>query len=193
MESGSNRSVLRTKARIRDALIALMRDKPVRRITVSELIEKADVSRSTFYAYYRDVYDLKDSIEDAFLREIRAQYDALAQIPRTEEEHPITTAVFEIFRRYSGQLAVLLGPNGDMEFLEKFRSVARAILDELWRGRYGDQIPDHLRALGTSAIANAGIGMYLYQIHCGMDYPPELTGHILGELSVFMSKTLSQM
>ena len=40
-----------TRRALRDALIELLADKPLARITVRELCERADVNRSTFYAH----------------------------------------------------------------------------------------------------------------------------------------------
>ena len=51
-----------SKRAIRESLLALMRDRPLNKITVREICEKADVNRSTFYAYYEDIYDLHRAI-----------------------------------------------------------------------------------------------------------------------------------
>jgi len=51
-----------SKMVIRDSLFELMQEKPIEKITVKELCEKADVNRSTFYAYYTDIYDLNRKI-----------------------------------------------------------------------------------------------------------------------------------
>ena len=61
-ENPDNRSTLRTKAAIREAFLALAAKKPVDTITVQELIDRANVSRTTFYRYYYDIYDLLDTI-----------------------------------------------------------------------------------------------------------------------------------
>lgn len=39
-----------------------MDEKPMEKITVSEIIERANVGRSTFYSHFEDVYDLYDQI-----------------------------------------------------------------------------------------------------------------------------------
>lgn len=51
-----------SKRVIRESLLALMQDKPLNKITVREICERADVNRSTFYAYYEDIYDLHRAI-----------------------------------------------------------------------------------------------------------------------------------
>jgi AcrR family transcriptional regulator len=53
-----NRQVKRTKSWIFDALMLLMDAKPYNSITVSDITEKAGVSRQTFYYYYKDKTDI---------------------------------------------------------------------------------------------------------------------------------------
>ena len=61
--SEQDRRVRRTRARLEDAMLELLREKDARSITVQELAQRADVNRGTFYAHYRDVYDLLDQME----------------------------------------------------------------------------------------------------------------------------------
>lgn len=57
-----------SKRMIRESLFALMQEKPLNKITVKEICDKADVNRSTFYAYYTDIYDLHTKIIKQFFR-----------------------------------------------------------------------------------------------------------------------------
>ena len=50
--------VLRTHNSLGDALVALMHEKPFDSITVQEVLDRAAVGRSTFYAHFRDKDDL---------------------------------------------------------------------------------------------------------------------------------------
>jgi AcrR family transcriptional regulator len=56
-----------TRKALRDSLVELMKDKPITKITIKELCENADVNRTTFYAHYRDQYDLLQQIEEETL------------------------------------------------------------------------------------------------------------------------------
>ena len=49
--------------RIINAFIEMRAALPLEKITVTELCAKADIHKSTFYAYYRDIYDLSDHLE----------------------------------------------------------------------------------------------------------------------------------
>ncbi len=63
----TDRRVLRTRDTLGDALIELMHEKPFDDITVQEVLDRAGVGRSTFYAHYRDKNDLfLSDVEDFF-------------------------------------------------------------------------------------------------------------------------------
>ena len=50
--------VRRTRDRLGDALVELLAQQPFDDITVQQVLERAGVSRSTFYTHYRDKNDL---------------------------------------------------------------------------------------------------------------------------------------
>ena len=53
-----------TKMVLKKALLELMQHKPVNKITVKEICERAELNRATFYAHYSDCFDLLESIEE---------------------------------------------------------------------------------------------------------------------------------
>lgn len=69
---GTNRSVLRTKALLKQGLSELMLIKPPSKITVSELTAYVNLNRGTFYLHYKDIYDLLDQMEDEYANELLA-------------------------------------------------------------------------------------------------------------------------
>ncbi|MCQ2532249.1 MAG: TetR family transcriptional regulator C-terminal domain-containing protein [Saccharofermentans sp.] len=54
----------RSRKVICDALLLLMRDKPIEEITIRELTDAADVNRKTFYNNYSSIMDVKYELED---------------------------------------------------------------------------------------------------------------------------------
>ena len=58
--------VRRTRDALGDALVALMQEKPFDTITVQDVLDRAHVSRSTFYSHYSDKDDLLMSDADDF-------------------------------------------------------------------------------------------------------------------------------
>jgi AcrR family transcriptional regulator len=62
--------VRRTRDALGDALIALMQEKPFDTITVQDVLDKAHVSRSTFYSHYSDKDDLLMSDAEEFFERL---------------------------------------------------------------------------------------------------------------------------
>ena len=53
-----DRRVRRTRELLRGALLSLIIEKGYERVTVQDILDRADVGRSTFYAHYRDKEEL---------------------------------------------------------------------------------------------------------------------------------------
>lgn len=68
----TDRRSRRTQHTLLEALVSLMQEKRYEAITVQDILDRADVGRSTFYAHYRDKEDLMDNLlvhmMDALLR-----------------------------------------------------------------------------------------------------------------------------
>lgn len=62
------RSAVKSKRHIREAFLALLQEKDFEAITVTDIVKRADIHRSTFYAHYPDIYGLLDEIEDEAIR-----------------------------------------------------------------------------------------------------------------------------
>ncbi|MBO5365138.1 MAG: TetR family transcriptional regulator, partial [Peptococcaceae bacterium] len=48
----SYRNAVRSKTMIRQAFLELLQEKPYEKITVTDIAQRADLNRSTFYAHY---------------------------------------------------------------------------------------------------------------------------------------------
>ena len=62
-----DRRVRHTRDALGDALLTLMQAKPFETITVQQVLDRAGIGRSTFYAHYRDKDDLFLSDVEDFL------------------------------------------------------------------------------------------------------------------------------
>jgi len=65
-----DRRIRKTKKALREGLAELLSKKSIQSITVKELTDKVDIHRSTFYANFKDVYDLCSHMEDTIIQEI---------------------------------------------------------------------------------------------------------------------------
>ena len=75
-----------TKKIIRESLYELMKEKPINKITVTQICEKADVNRSTFYSYYTDIYDLHQKIIKEFFATQKKVIDETKKILETKQD-----------------------------------------------------------------------------------------------------------
>jgi len=65
--------VARTRDRLGDAIIELIQEKPFDSITVQDVLDRAGVGRSTFYAHYKDKDDVLITEVDEFFADVSTQ------------------------------------------------------------------------------------------------------------------------
>ena len=59
----SDARVRYTKRVLEKSLLALLKEKPINKITVKEVCELAELNRATFYTHYSDCFALLEKIE----------------------------------------------------------------------------------------------------------------------------------
>lgn len=67
--------VAKTRRSIKEAFSSLILTKPVNRITVTELTERAEISKGTFYLHYLDIYDLYNKLVGEIADKIAMSFD----------------------------------------------------------------------------------------------------------------------
>src|SRR6266852_6003067 len=65
----------RTKSRLSEALVELVKEKPFDDISVQNVIDRAEVGRSTFYTHFRDKEDLFQKDWERFLDMLAQQIE----------------------------------------------------------------------------------------------------------------------
>ena len=65
-----DRRIINTKKKLTNTLLLLIQEKRLKDITVLELCKKANINRTTFYKYYKDVEDLVNKTEESLLVEL---------------------------------------------------------------------------------------------------------------------------
>ena len=116
-----NRSVRFTKTRIRTAFFELMQTKNVQKITVAEIVRKADISRATFYLHYTDIFDLLKQTEDVIITQVLDEIKKFDESTYVMGEFPIAMRVFEVFNAHANEIELLLGKTEIQVFVINFR------------------------------------------------------------------------
>lgn len=92
----------RTRRSIINAFIELRAAKPLEKITVKELSEKALINKATFYQHFADIYDLSETLEEEAIESI------FQNIPHVNSllENPAEGSR-ELFNAFSSQGALV--------------------------------------------------------------------------------------
>ena len=62
MAKAEYRSSIRSKKMIQQALADLLQEKPLNKITVTDIVTRAQINRGTFYAHYTDIANVLDHL-----------------------------------------------------------------------------------------------------------------------------------
>ena len=119
MKKKENRKIRITKMVFQDSLIELLKTKPILNITVKDICELADMSRSTFYAHYKDQYDLLRQIEKDTLDYFEGMLNQYQNSVNKKEISQMLEEMLAYIATNSNSIQVLLSENGDIDFQKK--------------------------------------------------------------------------
>lgn len=154
---GGDLRVRMTKKMLIEAFLKLRREKPLRRITVSELCAKAGVGRGTFYAHYQDVYDLNEKLETQFLEEFSAALrGALERQEAGQSTSRVCRTVFALLEE-NEPLCQLILSSDNAEGAMRFIEMGGKLCTEFYKKYFGNLPPkklaDFYRFVSSGCIA----------------------------------------
>jgi AcrR family transcriptional regulator len=178
-EMKQNRKTRYTRMVLRESLMESMKEKPIAKITIKELCEKADINRTTFYAHYRDQYDLLKQIEEETLGSIDAMLNKYDNKHNKREILKMIEEILEFIAGNSASLRVLLSENGDIGFQKKmFRHFLQK--DQVMKYFPGKSIREETKEYWYAYIINGVIGLMQHWLKDNMPIPvSELAGILM--------------
>ena len=111
----TNARVRYTRQIIQHVFIDLLKQKPLGKITVKEICEKAEINRSTFYKHYEDVYHLMHTLEESALNQLELLLFDSAQ---NGTIHVLTTLLTSLLD-YQDLITSLTANSPDSDFPNK--------------------------------------------------------------------------
>lgn len=170
----------RTRKWLQNALLALMAEKPFREIRITEIADRAEVSRPAFYLHFRSKEELLlshvDAVFDAFHEALSADI-AEGRIDRRR----FCVMLFDYWGQYAGTLRMVIQADVEHVLLDRLRDYFSAIMAEL-HARTGRQVDPVLQAFRVDFAAGGAYQLLTRWIMAGMPYPPEQMGALLYEL-----------
>ena len=167
----------KTREAIFAALIALLSEKDFGQITVGEIIQQADVGRSTFYSHFETKdYLLKELCEELFCH----IFDA------TQDQHPehrhifdcdapssVFLHLFQHLQKNDNHILELLSSRNNELFLHYFKiNLQRLVVSQLplFEERKSETLPD---SFWINHIASTFVETVRWWIDTGMKESPE--------------------
>ncbi len=160
-----NRKVRYSKMVLKESLIKLMKQKPISRITITEICEEADLNRATFYAHYTDQYELLKQIEQELVDDINQYLADYSFREKGSESFELMEQIFEYIKENSEVCSVLLSENGDKNFQKDVLAIVKhQCITEWTSNTVNKDIAEYIYDYAT----NGSLGIILKWIQEGM-------------------------
>lgn len=171
-----------TEEMIRKEFLRLLQEKPLSKITVSEICKGAGINRATFYKHYLDVYDLLDHIEQDLIQEFHERFSR----KRLGTLHNMKEGIAEtlrILKSDSETYFALFGKNGDPSFHARIiKSFLPYFTPEL-AGESNTEAQENMRKMYYSYISAGSTGVISCWIAGNMEMPEEEVAEIITSLA----------
>lgn len=122
-QNAEYRSSIRSRRMIREAYTQLLKEKELSKITVTDIVTKADLNRATFYAHYPDVRGVTEEIEDEIIEKM---IDVLKEFKFTsffKNPAPFLLKLSRCLEEDDEFYRTLIRANGSEIFIEKLKNV----------------------------------------------------------------------
>ena len=161
----TDRRIVRTRDRLGDALIALIQEKPFESVTVQEVLNRAGVSRSTFYQHFEDKNDLFLSDAADFLEKLSTVLSRRGD--RSKRVAPVGE-FFEHVAQSRGIYSALVAANRLHDFLDLAQEYfARGIEQRFKEIPASSSIAPKQRVAMAQAHAGAMISLLTWWVQAG--------------------------
>ena len=162
-----------TKRLIREAMLELLKNKSVQKISVRELCDAAGINRTTFYNHYDGTYEVLAEIEEHFL----AQLSAADTISNGEDglERHIEALCLKLKQNADTALLLLIN-NADPDFSSKLLKTQGC--SEIWQ-KAGSAYSEEEAELLTKFVSGGAYAMVCGWLESGCRQSPKQVAALL--------------
>jgi len=180
-----DRRTRRTRQLLRDAFVALLKEKRYEDVSVQDIIERADVARSTFYVHYVDKEDLLVGRWGVFASNLGIHADGLKHEENKGHSILSTLGWFHHIQA-QGDLLKIIAKDPAMDLAMK---TLHGILLEDMQMRIQNHLPENGNAslppsLIIDYLAGSLMTLLKWWVKQGMSYPPERMDEIFQQLTM---------
>jgi AcrR family transcriptional regulator len=180
----TDRRIVRTRRLLLDALMALIVEKGYQSVSIQDIVDRADVARTTFYLHFKDKQELLLTGITEIYNELVTQHPDSQETEDVEKSFQLyanDAADFQHVADHADFYRAMLSDKGAAEFIPAVMNyletqVMRAhVLDLLLAQGLQPRIPLDLLA---GYLAGAEIGMINSWLRNGMQHSPEELGRM---------------
>lgn len=167
-----------TRQAMSDALIDLLRERPLSGITVKALCERADVNRSTFYAHYDSIEELLRDIEDDAMAWVTGALDRITARPDPTDVEDDILRICQYIAGNRNHLQVLMSQKAGIDFPERLLGLIysrRAVTDRMGAGR----VDPAEASRRTHFVVSGSIGLIRHWMDTDLQDSPEAVAHTI--------------
>ena len=117
------KSAIRSRKLIRRAFVELVLEKGSEKITVKSIVERAEVSRGTFYAHYADIYEVIEEIENETMGQMVDLINEYKDIDIMSNPKPFLHKTAQFFERDIEFYRMLINTDRASTFIAKLKEV----------------------------------------------------------------------
>ncbi len=176
----SDRRTKYTKMVIKQALLDLMAEYTLNKITVTDICKQAEINRGTFYSYYNDPFDLLNQIEDEFFVDIKA---VLEKSQVLDDDYAFLVKILEYIAKNSALCRVILGLNGDKLFVQKLVNLAHDKSISEYQALASGATKDDLELIFTF-ISDGIVGVIQHWLQNDLKQSPEELAELIRKMSI---------
>jgi len=126
------RSAIRSRKLIKQAYVDLTKEKDIDKITVMDIVNKADVNRGTFYAHYKNVNAVSDQIGKEIITALFEYLDEFKTSRMVENPLPFLTNIAHFLEKDLEFYRVLINSKLSVSFMGRLKDlfVGKIMSDE---------------------------------------------------------------
>lgn len=118
-----------TKNNLVEAFWDIYKVKPLSKITVKEITDKAGYNRGTFYTYFRDINEILTLLKESLIPTRDMIIGPLMMLDKSGSNIFDTLDwTNDYVKEHSDKISVLIGPEGDPSFVHEFKMRIRTII-----------------------------------------------------------------
>lgn len=175
----SDRRVTYTKMVLKKSLLEIIHEKPVSRITVKEVCERADINRATFYSHFTDVNDMLGQIENELYETIKHTLDRGWSANNLAE---LLTGVCTEIKLNEDVCKAVLSDNGDKDFLNRALFVAQEKCVSDWKMSSTKADTETLEKIYTF-FSHGSAAIILSWVRSGMEESPKEIAYFIEQIT----------